>query len=266
MVHDQKPLTGYVNGTGYGGSALYIISPSNAFHEYCKLTDFYALIRTQCFRHVDGVLVLDSEEYIQTDEDGGWSLTDYAKHNSSECMVHFVVNDESAHRGTATGNEKKMPLKYAVSKNSDILIKAKKAFEKSFSEFTRTKNTFSVRAFEFMEAQEWTPLLFTKKTGLNERAYFRIKSGETNYPHIETVLSICIGLNLGSFDRFELLKLAGHGIAKNKREFAYQYIFDSYRINTVDDFNRVYLTLGVEPNPSPPLRYVSGTYEGEEDD
>ena len=173
-------------------------------------------------------------------------------------MVQFAVADDFTVRGVASHDREKPQLKFKASRNVVVSDKARKIFEGRYAEYTKTAKTFAKRVNEFMEAQEWSPELFATRTGLGQRAYFRITSGETKAPRIETVLSICIGLRLSSYERLELLTLAGYGFMKSEKEFAYHYIFDIYQINSIDDFNRAYLSLGLEAKRTAPLKYSEG--------
>jgi hypothetical protein len=223
------------------------ISLKDAFQIYCDNDDFRKIVASQYFRFVEGVLI--DSVFIIYGKDGIPTLNEYGKINVDKYALRFSLAKNFLMHGKDRKllfyqNEygKRKPT-YEAANNVSAIQRAKADFEIKYSQYNKTAKTFTDRVCEFMEARGWKSYHFMEKTGLDERAYFRITSCQTKKPKIKTVLRIIIGLQLSSVERAELLLLAGYPPEKSKQYFAYIFILDSHEIRTAEDFNNAYLEL-----------------------
>ena len=76
--YDEKsPYHGYLNHR-------------DAFYVYRTNSEFRRLIDSGLFRYVDGYFVINDKQYIERNDAGKASFTDYAWANLSECTLQFA--------------------------------------------------------------------------------------------------------------------------------------------------------------------------------
>jgi len=219
------------------------------------------------FRYVNGYFVINDGRYVTTDSFGQPALTDYALANLNECVLQFTnvaivttkyigADDPNLLGFIMTRKETTKKAKFKKGQqNEQVLINAdelKAAFEKKRAFAAKNTKTFSQRVMEYVEEEGWDAHTFSQYTNLEPNHYYRIKRGEENSPSVETVLNICIGLQLSSGERDELLTLAGHRLQTSDKHLAYDFIFDAFPISTVAEFNSAYAVL--YPTEQPPLK------------
>lgn len=54
------------------------VSLKDVFYEYSTNSEFCVLLDSRRFKYVDGYVVINDEKFIQLDENGASTLTDYA--------------------------------------------------------------------------------------------------------------------------------------------------------------------------------------------
>ncbi|MDR1669124.1 MAG: helix-turn-helix domain-containing protein [Oscillospiraceae bacterium] len=237
------------------------ISERDAFYEYCDNKEFRDILNAGLFRYVDGSYVIDDERFIAEDAEGSYSLTDYAKDNLGECALHFTYRRvdmlihgqfhlDTFHR--ANRNSYERMAGYDTDKNASVVSNAiafRKRFDEEFAMMAEFNKTFSQRVADIMKLKGWDARKFSERTKLEQNHYYRIKRGETENPDLETVLSICIGLQLPPKIRDELINLAGLSWKNTRRHFAYQHILNKADVKTVTDFNEAFAYLDVDEKP-----------------
>lgn len=62
----------------------------DAFYAYRTSSEFRRLVDSGLFRYVDGYFAINDEQYIERNNDGKLTLTDYAWANLSECTLQFT--------------------------------------------------------------------------------------------------------------------------------------------------------------------------------
>jgi len=90
---------------------------------------------------------------------------------------------------------------------------------------------------------------FREKTLLSDKTFDRIKSGQLISPDLETVMAICIGLNLGIIYGESLLKSAGYDLAESTTPLhkVYHVLLCTYHERTIFEWNEVLEALGLQP-------------------
>lgn len=243
---------------------VYRIDARDAFAVYCDNAEFRFAINTGMFRHAQNRFVIDNEKYVYRTPGGVYRLTQYAWGHLDECALVFV--DRWAFREPPKvmyrrvfpyRSEPQSRYEYLTDTNVPAVERAavyKAAFEEEYELIAATTKTFSVRVTELMELRGWDVHKFTTHTGLEPNHYWRIVRGETNSPSLESVLSICIGLQLPTAVRDELIALAGRTWQTSRIHAAYRFILEHEQIKSVTDFNRFFSMLDVAQNGKLPLQ------------
>ena len=175
------------------------ISLEDVFYEYSKNSDFRKLLDSGQFKYVEGYVVINDEKYIQIDESGKYSLTEYAWDNLSECTLIFSV--QRIKRSSANG---KLPINALhrandeqevsvfdkqqnanVSKRSDELKKKRARFEinEGIHNLSTIGKTCWEYIFDIIQYKGIGKIHFCNLTGLGEEA--------VSYTHLIGSSSIC---------------------------------------------------------------------------
>ena len=242
------------------------IDSLDALREYQNNKEFKNIVDSGLFRYVDGYFVINNRKFISIDDDGNYTLSTYARENLDICTLRFInkyryeqTNDKihpSTFRRENLDRRQKLPS-YNSAMNADAIAMAKEfnaLYEESYTELINNTKTFSQRITELMNQKGWNAHKFVKYTRLEPRTYYRITRGEMENPTIETVINICIGLNVSSLLRDELVRLAGHNWRNNELHCAYRSIFDYWKIESPTDFNAAFSMLKIAQKYRQPLK------------
>lgn len=236
----------------------YGISLSESFAEYYTNPEFAKLIDSGNFVYVSGRYVISDSKYIKNSEDGRLDLTDYAKLHLDECSLLFELNKESmvgAGYPAAEGHRKDILKCKIVSKfnsnnhNMEMFARSEelKRFHDEFVEESKhlssVNQSFSKAVYGHIQRKGYNKVIFTDKTLLSEKTFDRIKNNQLNQPNLETVMAICIGLELSPTYCEELLKIAGFTLNHSRQQLAYRKILYSFRGHSICECNEVLAAL-----------------------
>jgi hypothetical protein len=110
--------------------------------------------------------------------------------------------------------------------------------------------TFSDLAWANMERRHCTyKETFRERTLLSDKYFDLIKSRRAPRPDLETVMAICVGLNLGVLHGEPLLKIAGFDLASSSDRLhrVYRVLICTFHKNSIYDCNEVLIALGLPP-------------------
>lgn len=115
-------------------------------------------------------------------------------------------------------------------------------------EFARQHSeSFSQIAFAHIKRMSFSKAMFEEKTLLSARTFDRIKSNELENPTIETVMAICIGLELGIEQGGPLLEIAGYKLGQSHLHRAYRKILSSFKGRSIYECDEFLEELGLQP-------------------
>ena len=243
----------------------YSISLSDSFFEYYANPEFAKIIDSGNFIYVDGHYVINDSKYIKRLENGSLDLTDYAKLHVDECCLLFdlelnkaskmdiVVYLDSIMFRKATPDYNRVPTFNPDKHNMEVFNRSEelKKFHEEFVEegqhLSRTTQTFSQAVYGHIKRKGYNKVVFIEKTLLSGKTYDRIKNNELNNPTLETVVAICIGLELSPTYSEEILRLAGYTLNNTPQQLAYKKLIHSYRGHSIYECNEVLEALGLSP-------------------
>jgi len=243
----------------------YSISLSDSFFEYYANPEFAKIIDSGNFIYVDGHYIINDSKYIKRLENGSIDLTDYAKLHVDECCLLFdlklnkaskmdiVVYLDSIMFRKATPDYNRVPTFNPDKHNMEVFNRSEelKKFHEEFVEegqhLSRTTQTFSQAVYGHIKRKGYNKVVFIEKTLLSGKTYDRIKNNELNNPTLETVVAICIGLELSPTYSEEILRLAGYTLNNTPQQLAYKKLIHSYRGHSIYECNEVLEALGLSP-------------------
>ena len=135
---------------------------------------------------------------------------------------------------------------------SGIIINRSEELKKFHEEFveegqhlSRTTQTFSQVVYGHIKRKGYNKVVFIEKTLLSGKTYDRIKNNELNNPTLETVVAICIGLELSPTYSEEILRLAGYTLNNTPQQLAYKKLIHSYRGHSIYGFMSIWIYVNI---------------------
>lgn len=237
---------------------IFGIDNLSLFEEYCSNKELRKRLDRGHFVFVEpGYLVIDNPQYV-SHTDNGPVLTSYAKEHLSECCLCF---EESATKRskTLTGNSRR---KAAPAHNPafDRSHHNMKVFSRSeelcafYNDLINdgllaAKSEFSFAQFAeaLIHDKQYNKLVFAEKTGLSIRTYNRIMKNDLSNPTLQTVMAICIGLQLRPELSERLLEKAGFRLNTSFLHLAYRKLLTTYIGHSIEACNELLVALGLPP-------------------
>lgn len=229
------------------------VSQSDAFYAYCSDSEFRKLVDSGLFRYVSGYFVVDDEQFVSKDDDGAYTLTDYAWSHLSECTLQFSWQtvrpsptekrfpDVILHRANA---DRKVS-KYDAGQNTDV-IKMSEELRQKREEFERQnavrqigtpKKTCWELVFEILRARGMSKSHFCSATGLGEEVYRKAEKNIDTRPSMRTIIAIARGLDLDIGMTEKLLQLAGHAFDESDEHQALRFCITGFPGGTIEEAN-----------------------------
>lgn len=249
--------TGFSEAAGiyhYASDRHYYISREDAFHAYRNDAEFRKITDSGLFRYVNGYYVIDDVLYIDQDDLGICSLSDYAWSHLEECALQF-----SRTKIVCTELHKPLPIEimhhdnpeyefsgFDSKRNSNIISEAT---EKKRQEFERQQavrkalygesKTCWQLMYEIILSKRMSKSHFCSITGLGEEVYRKAKKNHNSAPNIRTIVAFSCGLGLGIDITEKLLQAAGHAFDGSDEHQALKFCitgFSGCRIEECNDF------------------------------
>jgi len=236
----------------------YCISLEDSLHQYFINKDFQKIINSGKFVYVDGHYVLYDPKYISRLENGALCLTEYAKLHIHECCLRFdlVLNaktriDFSKFKDSVMFQDVSVDYRRIPNFNQDKhnmeLFNRNEDLKKFYNEVADELSvafdmgqTFSQFAWKLIRHKKVNKQIFADRTLLSDAYFDRIKNNrlKTN-PDIETVMAICIGLDLDGKIGEELLEKAGHKLNYSQLHVIYRKFLYSLKGYSIYQCNEI---------------------------
>lgn len=211
----------------------------------------HQLIEAGAVKHVEYSLCLNDPKYIEEDEDGFLSLTDYARKHRDECCFKFELEfKKTATFGKMSQTylfkkqvEELIPhIRYDATENGEILDKAKtlelqsqhsKALSTLLEELP---GSFSKSLVRVMQVRGVTVEQLAEDSKVSTRTIQRYRNEQCTHDK-DTVLNICVGLKLPVLLAENLLSKAGCPLGYSERDIVIRIILASGNYSDNFDFH-----------------------------
>ena len=177
--------------------------------------DFQALVKSRKYVYVDGHMCLNDEKYIVKEFDSDVGLTEYAKHNMSECCIDFKIVYEKLNYSYTFGELNKEEL--AIIENYNLNHQQKMELKERLAEVTyvkkkldriKTVSPLGEAVVYHMKRCNVTSEQLMERSGLGSTTITKLRTGKGR-PKLETILAFCVALNLEEYFRTDLMNKAG---------------------------------------------------------
>lgn len=239
------------------------ISLEDVFYEYSNNKDFRRLLDSGQFRYVDGYVIINDDKYIQIDESGKYSLTEYAWDNLSECTLTFSV--QRIKRSSANGklpisilhraNDEQEVSKYEKESNKEVLkcseeiLRKRQEFEKqqALRRLHSPKKSCYEAMYDIIQAKGISKSHFCNVTLLGEEVYRKAEKGNTSKPGARAITAFAVGLGLDIDTAEYLMQLAGHVYSEDDEDQALKFCLTGLSGHSIDDCNDFLTSYGFDP-------------------
>lgn len=263
-----KYLTSFsFNATALKKDESYIIDTKNACFESYLDEDVKAVFSEGDFIYVDSMFCINDEKYIMETEDGGCTLTVYARQHVDECCLKFKQKFKvNSTQGDAFYTQCSLCRDVDSSSycecnyiddedNQDVEKRAaemKKLKEEGIRIIEILRNlpmSFSgtldahMRRLEKEDGKKMTNLELSLRTGLSDRYIQDLRKEEKNVS-FETVCAICIGLHLHPKFSNDLINKSRNDYPLTEEGYFDQFLIEHHYMETLDLCNEKLMEMG----------------------
>ncbi len=239
----------------------FCINPEDAFRLYSSDDAFRGFLDSGNYVYVDNHFVLRDPKFLEATGEGGVRLTDYAKDHIDECSLRFdlksssraslnvdIYLETSLFRSVDSGYQKEPA--FNVDKHNQELMEKAEAIGRNVAEelnFVKSqKGSFCQEVMAHVKRRGYNKPTFCEKTLLSERMFERIQTDSLRRNlKPETVMQICIGLDLGIAYGEALFEKAGHKLCGSELHLAYKQILATCQGLSVYECNEILASIGL---------------------
>lgn len=212
---------------------------------------------------VDSHFCINHPKYVQYDIWGQAYLTDHARYNMHECCLVFdIVFDRPVGKFNEEFYYKCILFKDATtdiiyearfsddSINNDIDAQAQAimSYSKDVAKILQAMpGNFPTALVYLMEWKGVTNEELAEKTFLDTRTIQRLRNDFDNKTSIETVIAVCIGLQLPPAISSRLIELSTCSLGVGDKHVAYHCILTSYYTRPIIDCNALLTNMNLKP-------------------
>jgi DNA-binding Xre family transcriptional regulator len=262
----------YLHSFSFKATALrkdesYIIDTKNACYETSFDDTIKAVLSKGDFIYVDHMLCINDEKYVTETEDGGCTLTSYARQHVDECCLKFKQKFKvnSAH-GDAYYTQCSLckdvnAVAYCecnyiddednqnVEQRAVELKKLKLEGGRIMEIYRNLPMSFSgtldahMKRIEKEDGRKMTNLELSLRTGLSDRYIQDLRKEEKNVS-LGTVCAICIGLHLHPIFSNDLIEKSRNNYPLNEEGFFNRFIIEHHYMDSLELCNEKLTELG----------------------
>ncbi|MDL2293275.1 helix-turn-helix transcriptional regulator [Ruminococcaceae bacterium OttesenSCG-928-D13] len=239
------------------------ISERDAIVESSLNPALHAKISSGNYLFVDSHFCINDEKYVTTDDNNSPRLTTYARHHIDECCLLFELSvSKSANKygqqfytecvlyRDAT-SDIVFEASYKDSKiNSDVDAHAQaiNAYTKELSEvLQKMPGGFSNAFVYLMEWKEITVEKLAETCSLSPKTIQRLRTTDDYVPTIESVVAICIALQLPPVLSDELIRRSPCSLGTGEKHLTYKFMLSTCNTKPIHECNDMLQKLGFGP-------------------
>ena len=231
----------------------FVIDRNNIIIESLFNPDLAEDFKAGRFIHAGGLFVINDPKYVNIVEDTEPALTDYALEHVDECCLVFDRTtrvsshyDDSFYRicflcrdaDSKSFVEAKFNPKEG--KNEDVLKRAREMSAiseevKRLSDILAEVPSFFCGTLNYhIERRKYTNEKLEERSGISSRMIQDYRKKKDAKPTLQSVLALCIGLNLHPSFAYDLIAKAGYNImVASEENLIYRYLIDNHHMENI---------------------------------
>ena len=235
----------------------FVIDRNNVIIQSLLNPDLSEDIAARRFIHAGGLLVINDPQYVSIVEDSEPTLTEYALEHVDECCLVFdrttrvsTQYDDSFYRicflcrDADSKSFVEASFNPKEGKNEDVQKRAREmaaisAEAKRVSDIlAEVPSSFCGTLDYHIKRRGYTNEKMEERTGISSRMIQDYRNKKDAKPTLQSVLALCIGLNLHPSFSYDLIAKAGHNIMIASEEFLiYRYLIDNHHMENIFMWN-----------------------------
>lgn len=243
----------------------FIIDRNNAIIESFFNSELVEDIRAGRFIHAGGMMVINDPKYVQKAEGCEATLTDYALEHADECCLVFdrttrvsTHYDDSFYRicflCRDADSKSFVEAKYnpKEGKNEDVAKRAREMAAiseeaKRISDIlAEVPSSFCGTLDYHIERRKYTNEKMEERSGISSRMIQDYRKKKDAKPTLQSVLALCIGLNLHPSFSYDLIAKAGYNIMiASEENLIYRYLIDNHHMENIYMWNEKLRDAGI---------------------
>lgn len=239
------------------------VSERDALVESALNPALHAKVNSGNYLFVDSHFCINNPKYITTDDRGSPCLTVYARHHIDECCLLFELSvPKSANKYGQQFYTECVLYRDAtsdiifeahfkdsnISSDVDARAQAIVAYNKELSDvLKKMPGGFSDALIHLMEWKGKTVEALAEACCLSPRTIQRMRTNEDYVPTIESVVAICIALQLPPALSEELIRRSTCALGVGEKHLTYKFMLNSCYSRPIYECNEMLQKLGFEP-------------------
>ena len=253
----------YILSYAFEQSALqnnqtFTIGIQDALYEYATNVDFKRLLDSGKYVYVDAHFCINDSKYIRRNENGYSELTDYARQHIDECCLIFDIKARKNNRYGVNyyrecvlfrdaASDTIVDTKYSNSVHNQRTETRAEELKKIGSEAKQIANivrrlpaTFADTLVAHMDRLDCTEEALAEKALVAPKTIQRMRNDIKYKCKLETVVAICIGLQLHPILSMDLVCKAGHAFKQYDEEhIIYQMLLNAKYQSSIYECNEI---------------------------
>lgn len=235
----------------------FVIDRNNVIIQSLLNPDLSENIAARRFIHAGGLLVINDPQYVSIVEDSEPTLTEYALEHVDECCLVFdrttrvsTQYDDSFYRicflcrDADSKSFVEASFNPREGKNEDVQKRAREmitiaAEAKRVSDIlAEVPSSFCGTLDYHVKRRGYTNEKMEERTGISSRMIQDYRNKKDAKPTLQSVLALCIGLNLHPSFSYDLIAKAGYNIMIASEEFLiYRYLIEHHHMENIFMWN-----------------------------
>ena len=273
---DAEGTSVFVNGRYYPAYSFkrgtlkkdqtFVIDEKNAIFECAVDQSLRSMVETGAFIYANGTFAINDPEYVTRSEVGAPILTDYALEHMDECCLVFDRKlrvsreyDDSFYRmcflcsniNSATFVEASYNPKYKDNQNkterAHEIMKSRDAVKTITENLQEVPSGFGPTLSFHMKRKNITIEELAERSRLSSRVIgdYRNKKNIRDSITLQSVIALCIGLNLQGYYSEDLIDKAGFRLGMTEEQLLYHYLIYNHSDENIDTWNQIISDMGL---------------------
>ena len=243
----------------------FVIDRNNVIIQSLLNPDLSEDIAARRFIHAGGLLVINDPQYVSIVEDSEPTLTEYALEHVDECCLVFdrttrvsTQYDDSFYRicflcrDADSKSFVEASFNPKEGKNEDVQKRAREmaaiaAEAKRVADIlAEVPSSFCGTLDYHIKRRGYTNEKMEERTGISSRMIQDYRNKKDAKPTLQSVLALCIGLNLHPSFSYDLINKAGYNImAANEEYLIYRYLIEHHHMENIFMWNEKLQDAGI---------------------
>ena len=234
------------------------ISAEDVLYEYAAKPAFRELMDSGRFLYVNAHVCINDPRYIQKNDGGYATLTEYARNHIDECCLIFDVKAKANARYGIEYYKEAVLFRDVV---SDVFLEvsfSESQHNLSAEETAKKFTALSNKLNEIATIQRQLPMTFgdsvvahmdrlglsveklAERAGVSTKTIQRIRNELDYTPNFGTIISICVGLQLPPPLGEDLVVKSGNGFMPgNQKHILFQWILSGMYLKPIEECNEL---------------------------